>query len=593
MKRWIIWLALMVFTAMGVTAQAQTPVDLVDTAESDGRFNLLVTAVRAAQLEETLRGTGPYTLFAPTDQGFTDTIAAMGMDTQTVMDDTNLLTNILLYHVVPGTITSDQLTDGARLTSVQGSELVVNVANEAIMLNNAATVLEGDLMATNGVIHVLDAVLMPPVDSLTTAVPAPTVVVPTEAATLPAVQPTVPAATVAPATAVPTNPPAQQLQRAFVRFVQLAGDATIYDVYLDAGAAPFMSLDRTQASEWRVVTAGVHTVVLAPPGGGLGAPGSGEFTINLPGESWHTIAIIGSAASNQIELALVPENTATPIDPAQARITLFHGAGTGPVDAGFSNGTSFVKNLAYTQYAQADYPASTVDLVFSLAGTTQPLVSAGNLTLIGGMQYFIAAANRPEGPTVAVIATDQGTINALQTGTAIVVPPANNQVAANPTIPPAEPTAADPAATAVPAEPTEVPRDLVDTLSADGRFVTLTTALKTAALEETLRGGTFTVFAPTDDAFAALPADTITALVSSPAAMSEVLLYHVVAGTNTLESLTGQQTIATVNGAEITITVDDEGKVLVNDSAQIIVSDVVATNGLIHIIDVVLLPPTE
>ncbi|MBK7896623.1 MAG: fasciclin domain-containing protein [Anaerolineaceae bacterium] len=127
---------------------------------------------------------------------------------------------------------------------------------------------------------------------------------------------------------------------------------------------------------------------------------------------------------------------------------------------------------------------------------------------------------------------------------------------------------------------------------ADGRFTTLVAALDAAGLVETLSGeGSFTVFAPTDDAFAALPEGTVAALLEDPAgALTDILLYHVVDGAVPAEVVVTLESATTLNGADVTITVTEDGEVFLNDTVQVIITDIQASNGIIHVIDGVLLP---
>jgi uncharacterized surface protein with fasciclin (FAS1) repeats len=133
---------------------------------------------------------------------------------------------------------------------------------------------------------------------------------------------------------------------------------------------------------------------------------------------------------------------------------------------------------------------------------------------------------------------------------------------------------------------------IVDIAAADPQFSTLVTALTEAGLVETLSGGEYTVFAPTDEAFAALPEGTLDELLADPEGqLTDVLTYHVVEGTvmaADVVELDGQE-VATVNGATVLITVGDDGSVMVND-ANVIVTDIEASNGVIHVIDAVLIP---
>lgn len=132
--------------------------------------------------------------------------------------------------------------------------------------------------------------------------------------------------------------------------------------------------------------------------------------------------------------------------------------------------------------------------------------------------------------------------------------------------------------------------DIVDTAVNAGTFTTLVAAVEAAGLVDTLKGeGPFTVFAPTDEAFAALPEGTVEGLLADPEALAAILTYHVVAGKVMSTDLSDGMMAATVNGAEITI--GTEGGVTVN-GANVVTADIEASNGVIHVIDAVILPPS-
>jgi transforming growth factor-beta-induced protein len=144
-----------------------------------------------------------------------------------------------------------------------------------------------------------------------------------------------------------------------------------------------------------------------------------------------------------------------------------------------------------------------------------------------------------------------------------------------------------------PAEEAAAPGTIVDIAVADGRFNTLVAAVTAAELVNTLNGeGPFTVFAPTDDAFAALPAGTLDSLLlpENKQQLTDILLYHVVSGKVMAADVVGLTAAPTVLGKDITIKVED-GKVFLNDTVQVIITDIEASNGVIHVIDAVLLPP--
>jgi transforming growth factor-beta-induced protein len=137
-------------------------------------------------------------------------------------------------------------------------------------------------------------------------------------------------------------------------------------------------------------------------------------------------------------------------------------------------------------------------------------------------------------------------------------------------------------------------QSIVDIAVGNSDFETLTAALTAADLVSTLEGeGPFTVFAPTDDAFAALPEGTLDALLADPSGdLKDILLYHVVSGAVKAETVVTLDKASTVGGSDVTIEVID-GKVILNGSVEVVSTDIEASNGVIHVIDAVLLPPAE
>lgn len=132
-------------------------------------------------------------------------------------------------------------------------------------------------------------------------------------------------------------------------------------------------------------------------------------------------------------------------------------------------------------------------------------------------------------------------------------------------------------------------KDIVETALAAGSFKTLATALETAGLVETLKGqGPFTVFAPTDEAFAKLPAGTVEALLKDKEKLTRILLYHVVAGRVMAEDVVKLKSTKTVQGSQVSIQVN--GNNVRVDKANVIKTDVAASNGVIHVIDTVIIP---
>ena len=140
------------------TTAMQEEADIVDVATEAGNFSTLLTAVEAAGLIETLQGDGPYTVFAPTDEAF----AALPEGTlDGLLADTEALSQVLLYHVVPGEVMASDVVELESATTVQGEDIAITVDGDSVKVNEA-TVVGTDIVGSNGVIHVIDQVILPP-----------------------------------------------------------------------------------------------------------------------------------------------------------------------------------------------------------------------------------------------------------------------------------------------------------------------------------------------------------------------------------------------------------------------------------------------
>lgn len=131
--------------------------DIVDTAVAAGSFDTLVTAVKAAGLVETLKGEGPFTVFAPTDEAFAAIPAA---DLEALLADREQLTAVLTYHVVPGKVMAADVVGLDSATTVQGSDVDIEVTDGGVQIDGA-NVVTTDIETSNGVIHVIDSVILP------------------------------------------------------------------------------------------------------------------------------------------------------------------------------------------------------------------------------------------------------------------------------------------------------------------------------------------------------------------------------------------------------------------------------------------------
>jgi uncharacterized surface protein with fasciclin (FAS1) repeats len=133
--------------------------DIVDTAVAAGSFTTLVAAVEAAGLVETLKGEGPFTVFAPTDAAFA-ALPAGTVEDLLKPENKDKLIAVLTYHVIPGKVMSTDLSEGLKAATVQGAEVTITLEGGAKV--NGAMISAADIAASNGVIHVIDQVILPP-----------------------------------------------------------------------------------------------------------------------------------------------------------------------------------------------------------------------------------------------------------------------------------------------------------------------------------------------------------------------------------------------------------------------------------------------
>ena len=143
--------------SMDASKDASSAADIVDTAVAAGNFQTLVSAVEAAGLVDTLKGEGPFTVFAPTDEAF----AKIPQEQlESLLENKTQLTAVLTYHVIAGKVMSTDLTDDMAVATVQGENVTINLDEGSVMVNDAK-VVQADIECSNGVVHAIDTVLMP------------------------------------------------------------------------------------------------------------------------------------------------------------------------------------------------------------------------------------------------------------------------------------------------------------------------------------------------------------------------------------------------------------------------------------------------
>jgi len=536
------------------------PQTIVDIAVADGRFSTLVTALQAASLVDTLKGDGPFTVFAPTDEAFAKLPAGT---VEALLADIPALTDILLYHVTNGKALAADVVELSTVDTLNGIPVKVTVMDGKVLLNEAQVVIT-DIAADNGVIHVIDSVLLPPKDIVDIAVEDGRFT--TLAAALQAAGLVDTLKGEGPFTVfAPTD-------EAFAKLPEGTVEALLADI------PALTEILLYHVAEGRQFSADVVKLDKIPTVQGKSAMISVMDGVAKIDDAQIVITDILAANGviHVIDSVILPPKDIVETAVADGRFTTLEAAvqAAGLVDTLKSDGPFTV--FAPTDDAFAKLPEGTVEELLK----PENLESLQNILLYHVVPGSVKAeqvvtlenAETALGPKVSIMVEEgkvfineaEVVITDIQTYNGVI------HVIDSVILP---------------------PKDIVDIAVADGRFTTLAAALEAAGLVETLKGkGPFTVFAPTDDAFAKLPAGTIDELLKpeSLEALKNILLYHVVEGRVRADAVVNLESAKTVLGQDLIIKVED-GKVYIND-AQVIITDIEALNGVIHVIDTVLLP---
>ena len=475
--------------------------DIPTNAQNTGVHDSLVAALAHAGLVDDLQAQGPFTVFAPTDDAF----AAAGIDLSTFdTDEENAtLADILTYHVYVGAVEAAQVTDGMTATMLNGDDATFTVTNESVMIGDA-TVTMADVMASNGIIHVIDKVLMPPADLVD--IP-----------------------TVAQGTGIHDSLVAAVIQAELLSTLQGEGPFTVFAPTDDAFTAAGIDLAALDNDEGKAALTDIllyHVVSGAVPSsavtdGMVAAAVNGDDLTFSVGNGVMVndanVVLADVMASNGI-IHVIDKVLIPPVPVTEADGDICYNSFTNTIAAG----ASFDECMSYAYYVDYEMNGQTFTGCYNLATHTLTTVSQEECEA-----YMWT-------PAMDIAMTAQSTT-------------IHNSLVA---------------------------------------------ALAQAELVATVQGdGPFTVFAPTDDAFAEAGIDLASLdNEEGKALLTDILLYHVVSGAVPSSAVTDGLVAAAVNGDDLTFSVG-EG-VMVND-ANVVLADVPASNGVIHVIDKVLMPPAE
>jgi uncharacterized surface protein with fasciclin (FAS1) repeats len=577
--------------------------NLVDTAVSAGSFDTLVAALQATGLDTVLAdGSQTYTVFAPTDAAFEQ----LGGDTlENLLDDPDTLRDILLYHVVPGSVNAESAISlaGSSVETANGDSIALSLQDGALFINDSEVVTT-DVNATNGIIHVIDAVLLPPADGtaniVDTAVGAgsfTTLVAALQATGLDSVladgsqtftvfAPTDDAFSLLGSETIDNLLADPDTLRDILLYHVLSGSAVDSTAAIGLagssveatngdqlaisvqGDALFINDSEVTGADVQASNGIIHVIdaVLLPPTDDGGDTGGGD---NGGGDNGggdgQLVNIVDTAVAAGSFNTLAAALQATGLDDVLAdesqRYTVF-----APNDAAFDKlGQDTINALL------ADTDTLRDILLYHVIGGTA--VDAATALSIAGTK--VTAANDDE---FALSVNDGALFVNLSEVIATDVDASNGVIHVIDTV-------------LIPPMIEETHGTVVDLAVADGRFTTLVAALQATGLDVTLadHDGTFTVFAPTDDAFAVLGTDTINALLGDLPTLSNILLTHVISGA-TIDSVTAfslaGSSAETASGTSVSLSISD-GSLFINN-ARVIQTDIKAENGTIHVIDAVI-----
>ncbi len=541
-------------------------ITVVDVVVGSEDHETLEAAVIAADLAGTLSGDGPFTVFAPTDDAF----AALpdGLLDTLLADPSGDLTDILLYHVIGAEVLSTDLTDGMQATTLLGKDIMVTINMNGVFINEAQVTV-ADIETDNGVVHVIDAVLVPPVTTVVDVVVNSPVHETLEAAVIAAnlaetLSGDGPFTVFAPTDSAFSLLPAGMIENLLA---DPSGDLTDILLYHVLGAE-VLSSDLSDGMTATTLLGEDITVSINMNGVFINDAQVTVADIETDNGVVHVIdavlvppvttvvdVIVNSPDHETLEAAVLAADLATTLS-GEGPFTVF-----APTDAAFDMLPEGVLDTLLTDpsgdltdillYHVVGAEVLSTDLSDGMTAMT--LLGEEITISISGDTVFINDAM----VTVADIATDNGVVHVID---AVLLPPAplNNSVA--------------------------------DIIANSEVHNTLEAAIDAAGLTSTLDSeGSFTVFAPTDDAFAALPAGLLDTLLADPSGdLTQILLYHVLGDVVLSTDLSDGLEATTLQGSAVTVSISGD-TVMIND-AMVTIADIEADNGVVHVIDAILLP---
>ena len=554
-----------------VLMPTDTPKDIPRTAQCTGSHNSLVAAVVQAELLATLQGTGPFTVFAPTDQAFTD--AGINLAALDTPEGKETLEDILLYHVVASSVPSSALTDGMTATAANGDDLIFDLT-DGVKVNDA-TVTGADVATSNGIIHVIDKVLMPPADPVD---------IPTTAA----------------GTGIHNSLVAAVVQAELLTTLEGDGPFTVFaptdQAFTDAGI-DLAALDSPEGKQtlsdillYHVIPSSVSSSAVTDC---MLADAANDQPLSFTVGNGVMVndanviqadVIASNGIIHVIDKVLTPSDTPRDI-PRTAQCTGAHDSLVAAVIQAELL-TTLQGEGPFTVFAPTDQAFTDAGIDLTALDTPE-----GKQTLSDILLYHVIASEVPSSAVTDCLSADTVNTNPLSftvDDSGVMV---NNATVVTPDVQTSNGVIHVIDKVLL---PTATPNDIPRTAQCTGSHATLVNAVIQAELLTTLQGeGPFTVFAPTDQAFTDAGIDLVALNTEEgKAQLTDILLHHVyISDAIQSSQITDGAMLSMANGDNITITVAD-GSVMIGD-ATVTLADVATSNGVIHVVDKVIMPPSD
>lgn len=546
----------------------EEPPTIMDRLQNTGVHNTLIAALEAAGLDEVLSSPGDYTLFAPSDAAFNE--LPDNLLNALLTDPEGVLTDVLLFHVTGEVLFSGDLSDGQVINTLLGQDIDVDLSGFSPVLNGTSQVTLPNFSGSNGVMHIVDAVLIPETTTVADIVENSE-----DHTTLWTALGTsgLDETLAEPGTFTlfaPTDAAFDNLPGALLADLLADPDGALADVLL-AHVTGSIVLSDDIADGQTTETLGATSVEFEVTEEGIFVDGIEITVADIVGINGvvHVIdAVIGVQALPTVAEIVSESEVHNTLDAA------LEAAGLNETLGGEGDFTLF----APTDDAFALLPEGLVEALL-----TDP---EGVLTQV--LLYHVV-----DGATFAEDLSDGQTIATLAGQNITVQIDGDNVFINSALVTTADIEASNGVVHVIDAVLIPETTTVFDVVEGSDVHTTLLAALEASGLDETLDNpGTFTLFAPTDEAFNNLPEGLLDDLLADPdGALTEVLLYHTLGSIALSANLEDGQSVVTLNGEEVTVSVTGES-VFIND-AQVTTADIVTINGVVHVIDAVLQPAPD